>query len=102
MDGLVDHTREVFFLQKMDFSRKSIWGIGGRDIATCLEQRGSTVIIAIYNMNRDAAFILMGGNNRLVNMVTVHAFPSIFRQQRRMDVDYPVRKSLQHCFRDKP
>ncbi len=52
-----------------------------------LRDDGSTIVLIVNQMDRHAALLRAGGDNRLVNPCPVHAFAPECREKRWMNVD---------------
>ena len=52
-----------------------------------LGQNGALVVIFSHDMDRAAADLLCGGNDRLVHAFPIHAVPAVLGKKRGMDVD---------------
>ena len=53
-------------------------------------------------MNGDTCFFLMSSDDSLVNMMSVESFSAKFREQCGMNIDNPIRKSIDKVLRNKP
>lgn len=75
-------------------------GVTFRDITTGLEIDAAFVVTRIDKMDGDAGLGFAGVPDSLMYMHAVHALASVFGQQRRVDVQYAVRKSFDEIRRD--
>ena len=92
----------MFFLKQMNLSCKSVGGIVGCNIATCLEQGCSTVVVLVDNMDGYSTLLLMCGHNSLVNMMAIHPLTAIVWKQGRMNIDDSMRECCKDILRHKP
>lgn len=91
--------REVLLFELMYFCLDGLGSIVGRDIDSCLEKAGAFIAFVCHQMYRDSGFFLSGGYHRFMHMMPVHAFAAIFRKQRGMDVQNPLRIALKNEIR---
>ena len=77
----------------MNLLSEGLGGILRGNGNTLLKNNSSLIVVLIDVMNRNSTLLLLGCNHSLVYIHTIHAFPSILRQQRRMYIDYFVRKT---------
>ena len=74
------------------FCRQTLCCVVFVDNAPCLEQGDATVIFVVYYVYGDAALFLMVVNDRLMHMVAIHSFASVFGKQCGVYVDNLVWK----------
>lgn len=93
---------EMPVLQGMNFCRNALRGISRKDFAVRLKNDAAFIKLFIDKMNGYTRPLVSGRLHRLVNLVAIHAFATMFREQGGMDVKYPVGESLYHGWRKKP
>ena len=94
--------RVVCVFQGVDADGQVLWRIRGKHRAPRLEQVLALIVALVHQVDGDAALFLASGDHRLVDAMTVHAFPAVFRQQCGMDVDDPTWEGAHHFSRDQP
>lgn len=78
----------------MDFLLKSGGSIIGSDFHPFLHEDIAVVILCVDIMHRHARLLFAGRNHSLMHMVAIHPFAAISGQQGGMNVEYPVRISI--------
>ena len=98
-DRCLDDAGEILFFEQVYFCRQRVGSVVVVEQAAGLEQGGTLVIILVDDMDGDARYRLVVGDDGFVYMMSIHAFSAIMRQQGRVDIDDAVGESFEEVGR---